>query len=118
MPGTSLLHKVIFLPAFHTFFRRSLLRLSVMPSLSTVLLFICFWCFDTLFMEIPKLHIVTVVKLITSTTTQNGLTVKCSVDSNIYETGIKVDDKELDKIDIEFRGPNKGWNYIIRGFKN
>lgn len=66
----------------------------------------------------PLIDIVTVVKLITSTTTQNGLTVTCSVDSNIYETGIKVDDKELDKIDIELRAPNKGWNYVIRGFKN
>lgn len=66
----------------------------------------------------PLIDIVTVVKLITSTTTQKGLTVKCSVDNNIYETGIKVDDKELEKIEIEFLGPNKGWNYIIRGFKN
>lgn len=66
----------------------------------------------------PLIDIVTVVKLITSTTTQKGLTVKCSVDNNIYETGIKVDDRELDNIEIEFLGPNKGWNYIIRGFKN
>ena len=64
----------------------------------------------------PLLDIVTVVKLITSTTTQKGLKVTCSVDSNIYETGLKVDDKELDRINIEFLGPNKGWNYIIRGF--
>ena len=66
----------------------------------------------------PLLDIVTVVKLITSTTTQNGLKVACTVDNNIYETGLKVDDKDLDKIDIEFLGPNKGWNYIIRGLKN
>lgn len=66
----------------------------------------------------PLIDIVTVVRLITSTTTQKGLTVKCSVDNNIYETGMKVDDKELEKIEIEFLDPNKGWNYIIRGFKN
>lgn len=66
----------------------------------------------------PLLDIVTVVKLITSTTTQKGLKVACSVDNNTYEIGLKVDDKDLDKIDIDFLAPNKGWNYIIRGFKN
>ena len=66
----------------------------------------------------PLLDIVTVVKLITSTTTRKGLKVTCSVDCNTYQTGLRVDENELDKIDIEFLGPNKGWNYIIRGFKN
>lgn len=66
----------------------------------------------------PLLDIVTVVKLITSTTTQKGLKGACSVDNNTYEIGLKVDDKDLDKIDIDFLAPNKGWNYIIRGFKN
>ena len=64
------------------------------------------------------MDIVTVIKLITSTTTQKGLKVACSVDNNTYEIGLKVDDKDLDKIDIDFLAPNKGWNYIIRGFKN
>lgn len=66
----------------------------------------------------PLIDIVTVVKLIGSTTTQTGLKVICEVDEKIYQTGTKVSDDELDKIDIEFIGPNKGWNYIIRGFKN
>ena len=66
----------------------------------------------------PLLDIVTVVKLITSTSTQKGLKVACTVDNKIYETGLKVDNKEFEKIDIEYLGPNKGWNYIIKGFKN
>ncbi len=65
----------------------------------------------------PLIDIVTIVKLIGSTTTQKGLHVVCDVDDKPYQTGIKVSDDELNKMDIEFLGPNKGWNYIIRGFK-
>ena len=42
---------------------------------------------------------------------------QCEVDENEYETGIKVLDEELQRIDIERIGPNTSWNYIIRGFK-
>ncbi len=66
----------------------------------------------------PLIDIVTVVKLIGSTSTQKGLKVVCSVDNKFYPTGVKVNDDQLDTIDIEFKGPNKGWNYIIRGFEN
>lgn len=66
----------------------------------------------------PLIDIVTVVKLIGSTSTQKGLKVVCSVDNKFYPTGVKVNDDQFDAIDIEFKGPNKGWNYIIRGFKN
>ena len=65
----------------------------------------------------PLIDIITVVKLIGSTSTRKGLRVACAVDDRIYHTGIKVDDDQLNSIDIEFLGPNKGWNYIIRGFK-
>jgi len=65
----------------------------------------------------PLVDINTVVNLISSTTTKKGLEVRCVVDTNIYQTGLKADDEMMSKIDIETIGPNESWNYIIRGFK-
>lgn len=65
----------------------------------------------------PLIDINTIVNLISSTTTQKGLQVKCVVDTNTYQTGLKADDDMMSKIDIERVGPNESWNYIIRGFK-
>jgi hypothetical protein len=53
------------------------------------------------------------VNLIASTTTKKGLKVKCELDTNKYETGIKISDEEFDKINLvrnEFHGE---WNYTI-----
>ena len=65
----------------------------------------------------PLIDIQTTVNLIQSTTTEKGLTVRCEVDNGVYATGIKLDDDDFNKIDIEFVGPNLSWNYIIKGFK-
>lgn len=65
----------------------------------------------------PLVDINTIVNLISSTTTEKGLEVKCVVDTNTYQTGLKADDEMMSKIDIETIGPNESWNYIIRGFK-
>lgn len=65
----------------------------------------------------PLIDINTTVNLISSTKTKNGLTVKCEVDDNNYDTGIKIPDEEFAKIDIEKMGPNESWNYIIHGFQ-
>ena len=65
----------------------------------------------------PLIDIDTIVSLISSTTTKNGLTVKCVVDTNTYPVGVKANDEMMSQIDIETTGPNKSWNYIIRGFK-
>lgn len=54
-----------------------------------------------------------VVKLIASTTTSKGLNVRCGVDLKDYQTGIKVTDEELSKVNLfqnEFHGE---WNYRI-----
>lgn len=54
-----------------------------------------------------------IVNLISSTTTETGLKVKCRIDTNKYETGIWISDEEMQKINIkkdEFLGE---WNYII-----
>ena len=65
----------------------------------------------------PLIDINTIVNLISSTTTNKGLTVKCVVDTNTYSTGLKADDEIMAKINIEKVGPNESWNYIIRGIK-
>lgn len=67
---------------------------------------------------IPLINIETVVNLISSTTTKNGLKVNCIVDKNIYTRGIKISDEVFQKIDLERIGEFGQWNYIIRGFKS
>lgn len=53
------------------------------------------------------------VELISNTTTRRGLTVRAALDTNTYETGIKVSDAELAQVHLarhEFHGD---WNYTI-----
>ena len=64
----------------------------------------------------PLVDIETVIDLIGSTTTKQGLTVKCVLDENDYPTGTKVSDEEYARIDIQRIEPMVDWNYIIRGF--
>lgn len=64
----------------------------------------------------PLIDIETVIDLIGSTTTQQGLTVKCVLDENEYPTGIKVSDEDYNRIHIERISPMPDWNYIIYGF--
>ena len=65
----------------------------------------------------PLIDIETVIDLIGSTTTEQGLKVKCMLDKNEYPTGVKVPDEDYDRIDIEHLNPMPDWNYIIRGIK-
>ena len=54
-----------------------------------------------------------IVNLIASTTTKTGLIVRAALDTTLYETGIKVSDKDLAQLKItaaEFHGE---WNYLI-----
>ena len=62
---------------------------------------------------IPLISHEVVVNLIGSTTTKTGLTVQCILDQNFYETGIKVSDEELAKINIRRNGFHGEWNYSI-----
>ena len=64
----------------------------------------------------PLADVQYVINLICSTTTKSGLTVQCIPDWNKYETGLKISDKELKQIDMDYVGPHNGWSYIIRGF--
>ncbi len=61
----------------------------------------------------PLVSLAVIISLIGSTTTKNGLKVRCGVDTNEYEKGIKVSDKELEELNIsrhEFHGE---WNYWV-----
>lgn len=64
----------------------------------------------------PLVDIKTTVNLISSTKTKKGLSVKCVVDENEYETGLKISDDEFEKIDIVKDAINPYWNYTIKGF--
>jgi hypothetical protein len=61
----------------------------------------------------PLIDRATIVQLIANTKTKKGLVIKSKLDERIYEKGIKISDKELEKISItkdEFHGE---WNYKI-----
>ena len=54
-----------------------------------------------------------IVNLIASTTTKTGLLVRAALDTNVYETGIKVSDEEMANLRLtpcDFHGE---WNYTI-----
>jgi hypothetical protein len=54
-----------------------------------------------------------IVNLIASTTTKTGLTVKAAMDTNTYETGIKVSDAELAQVRLTPADFHGDWNYTI-----
>ena len=62
----------------------------------------------------PLVSYQTIVSLISATTTEQGLKVRCKVDHYNYERGVKVSDEELAALNLtchEFHGE---WNYTIR----
>ncbi|MDR1658329.1 MAG: ISAzo13 family transposase [Deltaproteobacteria bacterium] len=61
----------------------------------------------------PLLDYETIVSLISSTTTANGLSVKCCLDKNMYETGLKIDKKDFENIKIKSHDFQEKWNYTI-----
>ena len=61
----------------------------------------------------PLVSYETVVKLIASTKTRNGLTVAARVDDKEYATGIKHSDEEMAKLSIEPHPLLPKWNYTI-----
>jgi len=54
------------------------------------------------------------VELIGGTTTRQGLTVRAALDTNSYETGIKVSDSELAKVKLTRHDFHGDWNYTIK----
>ena len=62
----------------------------------------------------PLVSYQVIVDLISATTTQTGLTVRCQLDPNTYPKGITVLDREMQALNIlrdDFHGD---WNYTIR----
>jgi len=61
----------------------------------------------------PLLSRQTVVNLIASTTTTTGLIVRAALDTNQYETGIKVSEEQMAKLRITRAAFHGEWNYSI-----
>lgn len=61
----------------------------------------------------PLVSLEVIVSLISATTTEQGLIVKCNADNNIYETGIKVSDEELESVNLYGDTFHPDWNYTI-----
>ncbi len=61
----------------------------------------------------PLVSYETVIKLIASTKTRNGLTVAARVDDKEYATGIRHSDEEMAKLRIEPHPLHPKWNYTI-----
>jgi Rhodopirellula transposase DDE domain len=55
-----------------------------------------------------------IVDLISATTTNTGLTVRCELDTNAYPKGITVSNEEMERINIERNEFHGEWNYTIR----
>ena len=54
-----------------------------------------------------------IVSLIASTTTKEGLSVRCQVDPNTYDKGIRVTDDELESLNIVHDAWHGEWNYVV-----
>jgi hypothetical protein len=61
----------------------------------------------------PLLSQQTVVNLIANTTTSSGLIVKAALDTNHYDTALKVSDAELSRIRLKPHQFHGDWNYTI-----
>ena len=55
-----------------------------------------------------------VVSLIGNTTTKNGLTITAELDKKQYPKGIKISDKDFDKINLIRNEFHDDWNYVIK----
>jgi hypothetical protein len=61
----------------------------------------------------PLISLAVIVNLISATSTETGLTVKCVVDYNEYKKGIEVSDGELAKVNLHKDKFHGDWNYSI-----
>ena len=63
---------------------------------------------------VPLIDRASVVSLIGSVKTKNGLVVKAKLDKTLYQKGIKVSSKELEAVKMEIDKFHGEWNYWIR----
>ena len=61
----------------------------------------------------PLINYETIINLIGATKTRTGLKVKAVLDTNEYETGIKVSDEQLGEIQLRRHTVHPAWNYTI-----
>ena len=61
----------------------------------------------------PLVSLQAIVSLIASTTTSTGLIVKAALDTNRYDTAIKVSDEELAGLQLQRQEFHGDWNYTI-----
>jgi hypothetical protein len=62
----------------------------------------------------PLLSHQVIVNLIANTTTTKGLVVKAALDTNTYETGIRVPDEQMAKLRIARADFHGEWNYTVK----
>ena len=61
----------------------------------------------------PLVNHATIVNLIGSTQTKEGLKIRCELDTKTYPKGIKVSDAQLEKVKLKKRKFHGDWNYTI-----
>jgi len=61
----------------------------------------------------PLVSFETVINLISATTTRTGLKIKARLDKHYYATGIKIEKKEMEKINLRPHEQNPQWNYTL-----
>jgi transposase len=62
----------------------------------------------------PLTSLEVIVNLIANTTTENGLKINATLDTNEYKLGEKVLDEELSSLDILYHDFQPQWNYVIK----
>jgi hypothetical protein len=62
----------------------------------------------------PLVNYETVVNLIGATKTKSGLRVKALLDTNEYETGVKVTKSQMDALCIRWHRTHPNWNYTLK----
>jgi Rhodopirellula transposase DDE domain len=63
---------------------------------------------------IPLTSLEVIIRLISATTNEKGLTVTAIKDGNIYPTGIKITNKEIKALNIVRDSFHGDWNYTIK----
>ena len=62
----------------------------------------------------PLVSYEVMLELLNHTTTKTGLTVTVMQDTNTYNTGIKITDKEMKELNIQRDDFHGDWNYTIK----
>ena len=66
----------------------------------------------------PLVNHETIIKLIASTKTANGLTITAGEDNGEYATGIRYSHEEMTKLNIKPHEIHPKWNYMIHPQKD